>query len=107
VRRWIFWEDEFNLTGSVVYNLNFTREMMDKPILQTIGRKFRVALTIRRAMLSEAGGSVEIGLSGPIEEIERTIAELQTTGVTTVGPLSSESLVGAETGLLSGVGRGT
>lgn len=94
------------MTGSVVYNLTFSREMMERPILHTIGRKFRVTVTIRRAMLSESGGSAEVAFSGPLEEVERAVAELQTTGVTTQGPLV-EALVSAESGPISNPGRGT
>jgi cation transport regulator ChaC len=93
------------MTGSAVYNLTFTREMMETPILGTIARRFRISLTIRRAMLSEEGGVAEVAFSGLSEEIERAIADLQTFGVTTHGPL--ETLVGATTGTIQNPGRGT
>ena len=93
------------MTGSAVYNLTFNREMMDTPILGTIARRFRISLTIRRAILSEEGGVAEVLLSGTPEEIERAIADLQTFGVTTQGPL--ETLVVAATGAIQNPGRGT
>ena len=56
-------------------------------------------------MLSEEGGVAEVTFSGPSEEIERAIADLQTFGVTTQGPL--ETLIAASTGALPNPGRGT
>lgn len=93
------------MTGSAVYNLTFTREMMETPILGTIARRFRITLTIRRAMLSEEGGAAEVAFSGSSEEIERAIADLQTFGVTTLGPL--ETQIGPATGAIQNPGRGT
>ena len=93
------------MTGSAVYNLTFTREMMDTPILGTISRRFRISLTIRRAMLSEEGGMAEVTFSGSSEEIERAIADLQTFGVTTQGPLATR--IGATLGPIQNPGRGT
>lgn len=90
---------------SVVYHLTFSREMMDAPILGTLAKRFRISLTIRRASLSEEGGTVEVAFSGPSEEIQRTLADLQTTGVTTVGPLEVE--VVAASGPIQNPGRGT
>jgi hypothetical protein len=46
-----------------------------------------------------------VAFSGPSEEIERAIADLQTFGVTTQGPL--ETRVGATTGAIQNLGRGT
>ena len=90
---------------SVVYHLTFSREMMDAPILGMLAKRFRISVTIRRAMLSEEGGTVEVAFSGPAEEIQRTLADLQTTGVTTLGPIE----VGAvpATGPIQNPGRGT
>ncbi len=93
------------MSGSAIYNLTFSREMMDTPILGTISRRFRISLTIRRAILSEEGGVAEVSLSGAPEEIERAIADLQTFGVTTVGPL--ETTIGPATGAIQNPGRGT
>lgn len=90
---------------SVVYRLTFSREMMDAPILGTLAKHFRITVTIRSANLSEEGGPAEVAFSGPSEEIQRALAYLQTTGVTTQGPLETE-LVPA-TGPIQNPGRGT
>ncbi len=74
--------------GREVYNLTFQREMADQPILHELGKRFRVAITLLRAMLSEEAGWVEVALDGPEEEIGRAIADLHTTGVNITGPIS-------------------
>ena len=73
---------------SAVYNLTFNREMFRKPILWEIGKRFRLTVTIRRAILNEDAGWAEVQLVGPVEEIRRAIADLQTTGVSVTGPLT-------------------
>ncbi|MGC4045413.1 MAG: NIL domain-containing protein [Armatimonas sp.] len=77
------------MTASGVYQLIFTHAMYDVPILQKIGKSFRLNVAIRRAMLSEEGGWAEVKLTGDDEEIGRAIAELQTTGVSVTGPLEA------------------
>lgn len=80
-------------SGTAVYRLTFTREMFNAPILQNVGKRFRITLTIHRAMLSEEAGWAEVALSGTTEEIGRAIADLHTTGVSVTGPLSADDLV--------------
>jgi ABC-type methionine transport system ATPase subunit len=95
-------------SGTAVYRLTFTREMANAPILQKIGKQFRLTLVIRRAMLSEAAGWAEVALTGTIEEIGRAIAELQTTGVSVTGPLATEEVVEPDDEpVLATVARGT
>ena len=76
-----------------VYQLTFTREMFHAPLLDTISKQFEVQLILRRAMLSEEGGWVEIGLEGDLTEVGRAVAYLQTTGVNTSGPLDNADLI--------------
>ena len=95
------------MTVTLVYTLTFSREMMNRPVLHDLGRKFAVTVTLRRAMLSETGGWAEVGFSGVAEEVNRALADLQTCGVTTLGPIHAGNLVEAEHGELAGVGRGT
>ncbi len=71
-----------------VYNLTFHQAMFDRPILQSLGKRFRLTLNIRRAMLNEEGGWAEVEFDGPPEEIGRALADLQTTGVNTTGPIT-------------------
>lgn len=95
------------MTGSEVYQLTFHRGMMDKPILHTLGRRFRVSVTLRRAMLSEEGGWAEVALAGAAEEIGRAVADLQTTGVSVTGPLETRVEPDPEAHPVAVVGRGT
>lgn len=71
-----------------IYNLTFHADMAERPILQGLGKRFRLAVNIRRAMLSEEGGWAEVQFDGPVEEIGRALADLQTTGVNTSGPIT-------------------
>lgn len=91
--------------SSAVYHLTFSREMMDAPILGNLAQRFRISVTIRRAMLSEEGGTAEVAFSGAPEEVQRALADLQTTGVTTQGPLVADIV--ASTGPIQNPGRGT
>jgi NIL domain len=77
------------MTASGVYQLTFTPAMYDSPLLQKLGKNFRLTVSLRRAMLSEQGGWAEVKLIGADEEIGRAIAELQTTGVSVTGPLET------------------
>jgi hypothetical protein len=89
-----------------VYNLTFHKDMFHRPILHTLGKRFRVTINIRRAMLSEEAGWAEVMLSGPDEEIGRAIADLHTTGVNITGPITE--LVEPDEDYVPGaVGRGT
>ncbi|GAB4464975.1 MAG: hypothetical protein OHK0029_35310 [Armatimonadaceae bacterium] len=80
-------------SGTALYRLTFTPEMFDRPILQRIGRQFRLTLVIRRAILSETAGWAEVAFTGTTEEIGRAVAELHTTGVNVTGPLATEDSV--------------
>lgn len=71
-----------------IYNLTFYKDMFAQPILSRVAKRFRVTLNIRRAILNEEGGWAEVELEGPEEEIGRAMAELQTTGVNTTGPIT-------------------
>ena len=94
-------------SGSEVYNLAFTRAMIDLPILYNVGKRFKVTVTLRRAMLSEEAGWAEVAFAGDANEIGRAVADLQTTGVSVTGPLAD--LVVADRGAYNpaSIGRGT
>jgi molybdopterin synthase sulfur carrier subunit len=93
-------------SGNETYSLTFNREMYGVPVLYNVGKRFRVTVTIRRAMLSEDAGWAEVELSGTIEEIGRAIAYLQTTGVGVTGPLA-EYVESASRQYTATIGRGT
>lgn len=92
--------------GTEVYQLTFHRGMFHNPILYNIGKKFRVAVNIRRANMSEESGWAEIALTGPAEEIGRAIAELHTTGVNVTGPVA-DLVEPGDAYIPASVGRGT
>ena len=94
-------------SGTEVYNLTFHRDMFSRPILHSLGKKFRVVVTIRRAVLNEEAGWAEVSFGGPAEEIGRAIADLQTSGVNVTGPLTEIIEPDLETRVPVGVGRGT
>lgn len=95
------------ISGSEVYNMTFSRAMLNTPILYNIGKRFHVVTTIRRAILNEEGGWAEVAVGGSSDEIGRAIAELQTTGVNVSGPI--EELVNADMQqyVPVSIGRGT
>ena len=94
-------------SGTEVYNLTFQRDMFGVPILYRVGKKFRVEVNIRRAVLNEEAGWAEVSFAGTAEEIGRAVADLQTTGVNVSGPLTEIIEPDLETRLPAGVGRGT
>lgn len=61
--------------------------MYDTPLVTPLAKKFRLEVVIRRAMLSDVGGTMELRLTGSPEEIGRAIADLHTTGVNVTGPI--------------------
>lgn len=71
-----------------IYNLTFHKDMFHRPILHTLGKRFRLTINLRRAMLNEEAGWAEVLLEGPEEEIGRAIADLHTTGVNVTGPVT-------------------
>lgn len=94
-------------TASLVYQITFHRGMYNVPILYNLGKKFRVTVNLRRAMMSEEAGFAEIELIGQDTEIERAIANLQTTGVSITGPVSERIEPDYDQALATTVGRGT
>ncbi len=74
-------------TISEIYNLSFSQAMYDTPLVTPLAKKFRLDVVIRRAIVSEAGGWMELRLTGSAEEVGRAIADLSTTGVSITGPL--------------------
>lgn len=93
--------------GSEVYNLTFHRDMFHKPILHSLGKRFRLTLNIRRAILNEEAGWAEVEFSGSLEEIGRAIAELHTTGVNITGPLTNLIEPDPDQAGYAPIGRGT
>ena len=72
-------------------NLTFNSAMQNKPILQDLGKNFDLVVNIERANVSEGSGWVQVALNGESEEIQRSVAYLNTLGVFVspidIGPL--------------------
>ena len=95
-------------TISEIYNLTFAQAMYDVPLVAPLAKKFRLEVAIRRAILNDAGGWMEIRLTGSPEEIGRAIADLHTTGVSVTGPLvDTMDELNATEPLPAYMGRGT
>jgi molybdopterin synthase sulfur carrier subunit len=94
-------------SGTEVYNLTFHRDMYNRPILNSLAKRFRVTLTFRRANLSEDGGWAEVAFTGTADDIGRAIADLQTTGVNITGPVAQINEPEMEQYIPASVGRGT
>lgn len=73
------------------YNMTFTKEMADRPLLYNLSRGYDLVCTLKRAQLSETAGWVQLSLSGDLDEIQRAIADLMAKGVM-VAPLHIKSL---------------
>ncbi len=58
-----------------------TADQAREPILYRLGKDFHIVTNLRRASLSEEGGYAEVDLEGPLEEVQRAIAWLHTTGL--------------------------
>ena len=63
------------------YNLTFTKDLVDRPVLQNLGKKFALTCNLKKAQLSEGAGWVQVALSGEMDEIQRAVADLMTQGV--------------------------
>lgn len=58
-----------------------TPEQVDEPILYRIGKEFDVVTNVRRAQVNEDYGFVEVDIEGSLEEVQRAISWLMTTGL--------------------------
>jgi len=77
------------------YNLTFTKDMADRPVIDSISKKYNVSVIMKKAQLSESAGWVQVALQGETEEIQRAMADLLTQGVM-VGPTHLQPLSGAD-----------
>lgn len=65
----------------ITVQLTATKDQVDQPILYRLGKDFHVVYNIRRAQITEDYGFVEVDIEGPLEEVQRAIAWLTTTGL--------------------------
>ena len=94
-------------TISEIYNLNFSGAMYDVPLVAPLAKKFRLEVAIRRAIVNEGGGWMELRLTGTPDEVGRAIADLQTTGVSVTGPLVDTIDTNTAEPTSAYIGRGT
>ncbi len=58
-----------------------TPDQAKEPILYRLGRDFKVVTNIRRAQVTEDYGFIEVEIEGSLEEVQRAISWLMTTGL--------------------------
>ncbi len=61
--------------------LTFPKELVDRPLIWEVGRKFGVVTNIRQASVSREIGLVGLELSGEESEVERAVGFLTESGV--------------------------
>ncbi|MFN3729278.1 MAG: NIL domain-containing protein [Fimbriimonadaceae bacterium] len=57
------------------------KETVDRPWLWQLGRDFGVRVNVKKANIDTDFGWVLVELEGPVEEVQRAIAWLMTTGL--------------------------
>jgi ABC-type methionine transport system ATPase subunit len=65
----------------VVVNLTAQYEQTKEPWIWRLSRDFNLKVNILKANVDEDFGWMQIELIGPLEEVQRAIAWLQTTGL--------------------------
>lgn len=58
-----------------------TAAQAGEPILCKLAKNYEVVVNLRRAQVTEESGLLEIDIEGAIEDVDRAIAWLQTTGL--------------------------
>lgn len=66
---------------SVLVNVSGGKDAAGEPWIWRICREFNVKVNIVTASVDKEFGSMVIELTGPVEDIQRTIAWLMTTGL--------------------------
>lgn len=54
---------------------------VNEPILNRLAKNFDVVTNIRRAQITEDYGFVEVDIEGPLEEVQRAVSWLHSTGL--------------------------
>jgi ABC-type methionine transport system ATPase subunit len=68
------------MTG-VLVNITANKEAVAQPWIWRISRDFNVQVNITRANVDADFGTIQVELKGEVEDIQRTIAWLMTTGL--------------------------
>jgi L-aspartate semialdehyde sulfurtransferase ferredoxin len=64
------------------FHLTLPGDLVEEPVIHTIGTRFGVVTTIRRANLEEGSGWIILEMDGSDEAVEEVVAWLQERGVT-------------------------
>lgn len=63
------------------FHLTFPGHLMDEPVIHTLGTRFGLVTTIRRANLEEGSGWVILEMDGPDRSLREALAWLAERGV--------------------------
>lgn len=63
------------------YNLTFSKQMANEPVLYNLGRKFNLITVIEKANISESAGWMQVAIKGDVDEINRAVANLNGMGI--------------------------
>jgi hypothetical protein len=76
-------EDTVSRANTITVRLDtVSTEQGGVPTLYRVGKDYNVVVNLERAAFdNEEGGYVEIAISGPLEDVQRAIAYLHTTGL--------------------------
>lgn len=65
----------------LIVKLTFPQELIKKPVIYTMAKKYDVIPNIRRAKVTEESGEMVLELSGLAANLEKGVKYLQKTGV--------------------------
>lgn len=64
-----------------MFNLVFPQELIKKPVIYTVAKKYNIVPNIRRAKITETLGEVTLELSGKKEDLEKARRYLEKRGI--------------------------
>ena len=72
-------------------HFEFSQELVKRPLLYQLNRKFDVIINIRGASVSDEGGFIALELEGEAAEIDRVLTFLEDEGVDVAEGLGGEA----------------
>lgn len=64
-----------------MFNLVFPQELIKKPVIYTVAKRYNIVPNIRRAKVTETLGEVTLELSGRKEDLDKATRYLERKGV--------------------------
>lgn len=64
-----------------IVHLVFPQELIKKPVIYSVAKKYNIVPNIRRAKITEDVGEVTLELGGKKENLEKAIKYLEKTGI--------------------------